>query len=86
VLRLVPRDSSKKLRDVPGHLLEAVGPREVRLSVSRAELEEQLEGQPAFAPRRYSPLVVDEHRSPGDGVRMDVTADTLRIEITGPTS
>jgi len=84
VLRLVPRDSSKKLRDVPGHLLEAVGPREVRLSVSRAELEDQLEGQPAFAPRRYSPLVVDEHRSPGDGVRMDVTADTLRIEITGP--
>jgi len=84
VLRLVPRDSSKKLRAVPGHLLEAAGPKEVRLSVSRAELKEQLEGQPAFAPRHYSPLVVDEHRSPGDGVRLDVTPDTLRIELTGP--
>jgi hypothetical protein len=83
LLRLIVRDRSDVLREVPAHLIAGTSPAAVRLVLTWPELQATLDSRPPFSPRRYKRLPIDRSH-PRDGAPLiQSTADSLRIEVDG---
>ncbi len=83
LLRLIVRDRSEILREVPARLIASTNPTVVRLTVNWPDLQAMLADRAPFAPRRYSRLQINRRRPPDNGPLLQVTVDSLRIEVEG---